>query len=506
MAHAQRHGLQALGQHPGVERAQRRAGVAHQLLHRAVDELLRAQDGAAERAALAVDVLGGGVHDDVGAELERPLQQRGGEDVVDDDGARRPRAPVRRPRRRRRSPASGWTATRRTPPWWAPTAPAPLVQVGAVDEHGLDAPARQDLVEDHEAGAEQAAGGHHAVALRQQRAQGGEHGGHAGRRGEARLGALEQAQPLLERGHGRVAVARVDEAVVLAGEGGLGASAAVVDEARGQEQRLGGLVEARARSGRRERRAVSGCQRRCVRRLRSCPRLMTAARADPRRASRCRRGDRRRPGRPSKPSGTLYERSEARGRGRLGAPIRAHPRPAEEDQWAPALVAPPSTAASAARSSSTKSGLTGHRPETAATRTVTSGRPSRGGPGRRRRPTPPGAARRPARRLLVAGEHLPRLLAGSGHRHIPARVLRSQTRLRRAHEDAPALLAAEHLVGRRGLDAGRGRLAVSSIRQPSQRLALQRRGADALGAGADLVVERRQARGRARRRCRRARR
>ena len=46
---------------------------------------LAAQDRAAQGAALAVDVLGRGVHDDVGAELERPLQHRRGEGVVEHD-------------------------------------------------------------------------------------------------------------------------------------------------------------------------------------------------------------------------------------------------------------------------------------------------------------------------------------------------------------------------------------------------------------------------------------
>ena len=45
---------------------------------------LRAEDDAAEAAALAVDVLGRGVDDDVGAEIEAALEDRRGEDVVDD--------------------------------------------------------------------------------------------------------------------------------------------------------------------------------------------------------------------------------------------------------------------------------------------------------------------------------------------------------------------------------------------------------------------------------------
>ena len=39
----------------------------------------------ADHVAVAAEVLGGGVHDDVGAEGERLLQRRRGEGVVDDD-------------------------------------------------------------------------------------------------------------------------------------------------------------------------------------------------------------------------------------------------------------------------------------------------------------------------------------------------------------------------------------------------------------------------------------
>ena len=69
------------------------------------------------------------------------------------------------------------------------------------------------------------------------------HRGHAGGGGEAVLGALERGHPLLEHPHRRVAVAGVDELVGAGGDearlGGLGVG---VDEALGQEDRLGGLA------------------------------------------------------------------------------------------------------------------------------------------------------------------------------------------------------------------------------------------------------------------------
>ena len=43
-------------------------------LHVILDELPGTENDAAQAAALAVDVLGGGIHDAIGAELERFLK------------------------------------------------------------------------------------------------------------------------------------------------------------------------------------------------------------------------------------------------------------------------------------------------------------------------------------------------------------------------------------------------------------------------------------------------
>src|SRR4029078_2444300 len=45
----------------------------------------RREDGAAEHAALPVNMLGAGINDDIGAIIERFLQDRRGKDVVDDN-------------------------------------------------------------------------------------------------------------------------------------------------------------------------------------------------------------------------------------------------------------------------------------------------------------------------------------------------------------------------------------------------------------------------------------
>ena len=72
--HAERQRLEALQHHPGVERAHRGPGLADEVLQVVGQEFLRAEHGAAEAAALAVDVLGRRIDDDVGAVRERALQ------------------------------------------------------------------------------------------------------------------------------------------------------------------------------------------------------------------------------------------------------------------------------------------------------------------------------------------------------------------------------------------------------------------------------------------------
>ena len=243
-AQAQR--LQALDQHPGVERAERGAGVADDGLQLLEDELLGAQDRAAQGAALAVDVLGGGVHDDVGAPFERPLQHRRGEGVVEHDlGAGLVRQVAHRldvddveHRVGRRFEQHGLRRLGQRL--------LPGLQVAAVDELALDAVLGQEIGHDVVARAEELARRDDAIAGLQQRQQREEHRRHAGRGGAAGLGAFERRQPVLEHGDGGIAEARILVVAALALEGGLGLLRARVGVARGQEQRLRRLVEVAA--------------------------------------------------------------------------------------------------------------------------------------------------------------------------------------------------------------------------------------------------------------------
>ena len=176
-------------------------------------ELLAAQDRAAEGATLAVDVLGCGVDDDVGTELERVLEHRRGEHIVNDDEsiggvgefAHRGEVDDLETRVRRGFEEDRLGPTRK--------GGFPLVEVAPVDEHGLDAVAREDVGDDHRTAPEQGPRGNDLVTSRQERSHRGEHRRHTARGDPADLGALEQAQTLLEHRDGRVSVAAVDVAI-----------------------------------------------------------------------------------------------------------------------------------------------------------------------------------------------------------------------------------------------------------------------------------------------------
>ena len=76
LAHAQLKCFEAFQMYPRIERAHRRARIAQEQLQMILQEILPAQDYAAQRPALAVNVFGRGMNHDIGAELHRPLQCR----------------------------------------------------------------------------------------------------------------------------------------------------------------------------------------------------------------------------------------------------------------------------------------------------------------------------------------------------------------------------------------------------------------------------------------------
>src|SRR5271157_5233074 len=140
-----------------------------------LDEFFRRQDGTTETTPLAVDVLGRRIDNDVGAQRQRLLQERGRKYVVDDEEAA---GAVRQPgdlnqiddlhRRVRRAFAK---SKRRA----AGECRLPGAEIASVDEHGLDAPTRQQIGDDVMAGAEQGSARHHLLAGAQSAEEGGKY-------------------------------------------------------------------------------------------------------------------------------------------------------------------------------------------------------------------------------------------------------------------------------------------------------------------------------------------
>ena len=211
------------------------------------DEFLAGENDAAEHPALPVDVLGRGIDDAIGAELQRVLQQRRGEHVVDDqrravlvhdlgDGGDVDDLERRIGRRFRERPSwcSGARAARHAS------------RSRALDQRRGDAEARQQFLDDIEARAEQRPGRDDVIAGLELAHQRGGDRRHAARGGARRLGAFEQRHAALEHRHRRIGEARIDEARLVALEARLGLLHRVVEIALGEEQGFRRLFEPRA--------------------------------------------------------------------------------------------------------------------------------------------------------------------------------------------------------------------------------------------------------------------
>ena len=164
LLHAQVQRLQALQMQPGIEGADRGAGGADEDLQMVVEEIFLAQHHAAKRAALAVNVFGGGMDHDVGAELHRPLQGGGGKGIVH----RQPRSALVRNVRHRldvhqRKRGIGRRLQEQQPGLGLHRR-FPGCRIGAVHQGIADAEARQDLFHHMQAGAEHGLGRDHMVA------------------------------------------------------------------------------------------------------------------------------------------------------------------------------------------------------------------------------------------------------------------------------------------------------------------------------------------------------
>ena len=183
------------------------------------------------------------IDNDIGAKLQRVLGNRGGEYIVDDDlRARRMRhlgdsLDIDKVQHR----VGGRFEEHQL--CWRRQRGAPLVEIGAIDKFGGDAPAWQDVMKNGIAGAEQGAAGDDPVAGVQLARQCGKDTGHTGAGGEASFRPFKRGQPVLKHGHCRVAIARIDIAVGLTGKGGGGFLGAVIDIAGIQKQRFACFLE-----------------------------------------------------------------------------------------------------------------------------------------------------------------------------------------------------------------------------------------------------------------------
>ena len=211
-----------------------------------LDEFLGAQNDAAEAAALAVDMLGGGVDDAVGAEFERPLEQRRREHVVDhqrraggvrDLGDRLDVQHLERGIGR---------ALQKEGLRVRPHRLAPLVEIIAVHQRRGHAIAGEVVLDDIEAGAEQRLGCHDMIAGPDLAHQRGGDRRHSGRGRACSARAFERGHALLEHGHGRVREARILIAGLFVLEAPFRTQGAVIDVTLGEEECLRGLAELRA--------------------------------------------------------------------------------------------------------------------------------------------------------------------------------------------------------------------------------------------------------------------
>ena len=80
--HPQAQGFQSLEKHPGVERTHGGSGGAEKAVNIHPYPLLIADHGPADAAALPIQIFGGGMNDQIRAQLERLLQGRSAEAVV----------------------------------------------------------------------------------------------------------------------------------------------------------------------------------------------------------------------------------------------------------------------------------------------------------------------------------------------------------------------------------------------------------------------------------------
>ena len=194
---------------------------------------------------MAVEILGRAVHDNIRAQLQRLHQQRRGEGVVHDDDAVRILCMrvVRDGGDVRDFHAGVGNGLKVNDLRVRANGCFHLRHVRHVDAVGVDAEARQCLVDERERAAVERFVCHKVIAAAEQRQQRGGDGTHAGRERRAVLAALQQRDFLLELAGGGVAETGIDEAALLTGEVAAALLGGIKDEGGGLEDRRGQCAE-----------------------------------------------------------------------------------------------------------------------------------------------------------------------------------------------------------------------------------------------------------------------
>ena len=237
-------GLEAAGDQKGIEGTQHGAG--HVLQAEGadlIDEVCLADHEARDHVAVAVEVLGGGVDDHVGAQLQRLLEIGGGKGVVHNDpdrgviavGDGRDGGDVHH---LQRGVAGGFEIDD-----FCLLRQSGLhgLQIGKVDEGRLHAEFGHAVVHQREGAAVERVGGDDLVPADNRGPEGGRNRAHARGRAQSGFPALQGGDLFLGHVHGGVGQTGVDEARFLSGK----ASAAFFD---GGKLKGGGLVDRRGQS------------------------------------------------------------------------------------------------------------------------------------------------------------------------------------------------------------------------------------------------------------------
>ena len=179
---------------------------------RAVVERAAVHDRAAEHRAVPAEELGGGVHDDVGAVLQRPVEGRRREGAVHHHGHTGRVGEVRERGQVREGGKRVGDGLEEERAGVGSDRGGPRGRVRRVREGDLDAEVRERVRQQVHGAAVELAGGDQVLAALQQRQQGQRDGGLAGGRGDRADAALQRGEAVLEHRDGRVARAAVGEA------------------------------------------------------------------------------------------------------------------------------------------------------------------------------------------------------------------------------------------------------------------------------------------------------